>query len=101
MEDATTFAFGRATPHAVLDSVGERVFEALGLDRALGADALCELDSAAVGGEEATGVYVTTQSLKHPLVFIVMLFDCHLSVNAHRGCLIPSRTCVDVGHRSR
>ena len=75
MEDATTFAFGLATPHAVLDAVEQRIFTALGLDRAVGAHTLRELDTDTVGGKEPTGVHVATASLKHPFVLVMTLFD--------------------------
>ncbi len=78
MEDATTFAFGLATPHAVLDTVEKRVLKTLGLDSALSAHALREFDTKAVGGEEPSRVHVATASLEHPLVLITILFDCHL-----------------------
>jgi len=78
MEDATTFALGGATPHAVREAVHERVLKTLSLDRAVGAHALCEFDTKTVRREEPTPVDVATPSLEHPRVLITDLFHGHL-----------------------
>ena len=44
-QDAATLTLGRAAPDAVVDAVGERVLEALGLHRALRADAAGLVDA--------------------------------------------------------
>jgi hypothetical protein len=51
-QDATTLALGLATPHAVVDALGQGILEALVSHVALGADALGFLDADSVAREE-------------------------------------------------
>src|SRR5271165_4504456 len=57
-EDATSFALGRAAPHAMVDPVGQGVFEARGLLGAFGADPTGFLDANPVAWEEDRGVHL-------------------------------------------
>src|SRR4051794_40959494 len=71
-EDAPALTLGRAAPHAVVDAVGQRVLEALGLHRALRADAPGLVDADAVGGEELTWCEGSAAGLEHPVLFAVI-----------------------------
>src|SRR5215510_14274564 len=51
-QDAAPLTLRGTAPHAVVDAVGERVLEAIGLHRALGTDLACLVDADAVGREE-------------------------------------------------
>ena len=71
-QDATTLTLGRAAPHAVIDAVGQRVLEALGLHRALRADAAGLVDADAVGREELTRCERAAVRVEHPLLLVVI-----------------------------
>ena len=70
--DSAALTFRRATPHAVVDAVRERVLQALGLDAALRADLAGPIDPDAVGGEELRRGERTASCLQHPLLVAVI-----------------------------
>src|SRR4029078_11539653 len=66
--DAPALALGGAAPDAVVDAVAEGVLQALGLHRALSADASGGLHAEAVAREEGRRGPVTAQPLRHPFL---------------------------------
>jgi len=65
-QDAPTLTLGAATPHTVVDAVGERVLQAFSLHRAVGADAPGPFHADAVGREELARRSSAAQGLLHP-----------------------------------
>jgi hypothetical protein len=64
--NASTLALGAATPDAMVDVFGERVFEAVIHHGARGANCASPVDAGAVNGEENSGREVAAIALSHP-----------------------------------
>ena len=92
-QDAAPLTLGGSAPHAVVDAVGERVLEALGLHRALRTDLAGPVDADAVGREELRRGQRTAVGLEHPLLFAVIGGRGQV-VHAHPQCSVDEAVAL-------